>query len=306
MIHAQRLTAIKIVLLCTAFAVQADAEEATGAKPPLQSYYPASNWNEPPGVLNMSMHAYYDRNRNGSYDVGERGMAKIAFELHKPDGSRVFSWTNVSGFANFLMGAPPSRSDIATPGTYWFVGIVPPGWQATSGNLRQSRTIVASPGSLTGLAAVDAPVPVGLAPKLTIRGKSSRRARPGTIIRAKGPDGQILIGQTDPAGRFLFEVAPGLWTIEDGSVSRDVRVDFAPVYLSEFRDRPLAVGRAEIRVLHFDDLQATSSLLEIPNGYGGLNWKNWVSVKNDFYGGEGYINGNISGNTVIYNSSGQV
>lgn len=302
--NAKGISAILAAVIGAAVFVRSAAQEQPAGAKPLQSYYPPSSWSGVPGVLNMSMHAYYDRNRNGIYEVGERGLAKIAFELHKPDGSRVFNWTNVSGFANFLMGAPPNRSDIASPGTYWFVGSVPPGWQATSGNLRQSRTIVASPGSLTGLAAVDAPVPVGLAPDLTIRGRTGGELAPGAAVLARGPQEQVLTSRTVSKGLYTFDVTPGFWSVDTGAKSRRVRVGFAPVYVSA----PCSAGQRptgrRTELLGFDDLLSASTLLEVPNGLGGLNWANWVAVRDTFYGGEGYVNGAVSGSAVIYNSSG--
>ncbi len=57
-------------------------------------------------------------------------------------------------------------------------------------------------------------------------------------------------------------------------------------------------------VVGFDDLITANTLAEIPRGYRGLGWSNWVATHRIFYGGPGYVNGATSGEYVAYNSSG--
>jgi hypothetical protein len=57
-------------------------------------------------------------------------------------------------------------------------------------------------------------------------------------------------------------------------------------------------------VVGFDDLITANTLTEIPSGYRGLGWSNWVATHRIFYGGPGYVNGATSGEYVAYNSSG--
>ncbi len=48
----------------------------------------------------------------------------------------------------------------------------------------------------------------------------------------------------------------------------------------------------------------TSAVFEVPSGYGGLNWYNFVAMHERFTGGPGYINTTVSGEFIAYNSSG--
>jgi hypothetical protein len=90
-----------------------------------------------------------------------------------------------------------------------------------------------------------------------------------------------------------------------GRVVRAVEVGRgAPVTLSAItpgRDEPPPLGAA--RTVGFDDLVSTA-VMEVPNGYGGLCWRNWVATHQRNYNGEGYVNGAMSGEFVGYNSSG--
>jgi hypothetical protein len=43
---------------------------------------------------------------------------------------------------------------------------------------------------------------------------------------------------------------------------------------------------------------------KVPNGVGGVNWRNAIVVNNEMYGGEGYINTTVSGQYVVYGTSG--
>ena len=59
-----------------------------------------------------------------------------------------------------------------------------------------------------------------------------------------------------------------------------------------------------MKIISFDDLTASGTLLEIPNGYEGLNWRNWVATHQKFYEGNSFVNLNTSGEYVAYTSSG--
>jgi MYXO-CTERM domain-containing protein len=58
----------------------------------------------------------------------------------------------------------------------------------------------------------------------------------------------------------------------------------------------LQPGNASI--LHFDDL---SNFQAVPNGYGGLNWNNFLAIDKDFYPNSGYDNGNVSSENTVFN-----
>ena len=57
-------------------------------------------------------------------------------------------------------------------------------------------------------------------------------------------------------------------------------------------------------VVGFDDFTAANTIAEVPHGYGGLDWSNWVATHRLVYGGPGYVNTNQSGEFVGYNGSG--
>jgi hypothetical protein len=65
----------------------------------------------------------------------------------------------------------------------------------------------------------------------------------------------------------------------------------------------IRAGRA-IETIDFDAVN-TRGLRKVPSGYAGLNWFNLNAMARDFTAGsEGYINGNTSGDYVVYTSSG--
>ena len=60
-----------------------------------------------------------------------------------------------------------------------------------------------------------------------------------------------------------------------------------------------------MRTASFDELTPSDTLYEIPFGYQGLRWWNWIATHQKFYRGAGYINGTVSSEYMAYNSSGQ-
>jgi hypothetical protein len=60
-------------------------------------------------------------------------------------------------------------------------------------------------------------------------------------------------------------------------------------------------------VLTFDDLNPTTGLASIPNGYGGFNWSQFGYANAASYApGSGYDNGTVSGDYVAYNKFGEL
>ena len=51
----------------------------------------------------------------------------------------------------------------------------------------------------------------------------------------------------------------------------------------------------------FDDVSTTTGAAKVPNGYHGLNWKNFKLVHCSFSPGSGYDYGIVSGNYVAVN-----
>ena len=293
------------LLLCLIRAEALPAQAPPAADAPPSAYYPRSEWSMAPDTMVVSSHAFHDLNRNGVYEVGERPLARIAFRMIRPDGVSVLSWTNIDGFANWQMASDAEKGDLHAPGTYSFVAVVPPGWHATSANVSQQRRIRRLEGSPAGLVSDDLPVSVGLAPDLWIRGLVSGADAPSSVVRASGPGGERIETSPGEDGRFELAASPGTWTIEAGKVRRTVEVRLAPVVLSAFdpdADQRSAGGATQ--VLDFDDLLSSRAILELPNGYAGLDWWSWVAVQNRMYNGEGYLNGTVSGDVAIYNSSG--
>ena len=80
----------------------------------------------------------------------------------------------------------------------------------------------------------------------------------------------------------------------------------APIVLSAFsgKTEPRADPLPILGIAGFDDLIETSGVFEVPSGYGGLNWYNFVAMHQRFTGGPGYINTTVSGEFIAYNSSG--
>ena len=70
-------------------------------------------------------------------------------------------------------------------------------------------------------------------------------------------------------------------------------------------------GVAGATVLTFDDIAPTSSLAQIPDGYGGFSWDNFYYIKKSFkpsqgYYNTGYENGAFSGEYSAFNGYGKL
>src|SRR6187549_1677912 len=60
--------------------------------------YAARNWSESRRrSLHISGYAFRDRNRSGRLDLGDQGMAWVAFELETPRDARGMARTNIAG-----------------------------------------------------------------------------------------------------------------------------------------------------------------------------------------------------------------
>jgi len=257
--------------------------------------------------MNASCFAFRDINRNGVYDQGDRPMANVAFVGRNDRGWSHLMRSNPSGFANYRMSLTNRECEIVEPGLYTFELIVPPGWSVTTGNAfqgRRFRGLIGAPGDLV---MESLPRPIGLAPDLAIQGRVEDLG-PLTVV-IQGPEGQEAAAELEGPGAFSVPVTPGAWRIavsgSGNTFQRTIEVGLAaPVALSAIRlgrEDPPPAGPD--RTLGFDDLVSTG-VLELPNGYGGLNWFNWIATHQMNYQGEGYINGCMSGEFVAYNSSG--
>ena len=269
--------------------------------------YAARDWRQgEPSSLNISLFTFADYNRNGRYDLGDRPLAGIAARLLRSDGSVRFVRSNVNGYANFSMQLG-GDADINTAGaSYRFDALPPPGWTLTTANGRQTTTFREIPGSITGLGADNPPAVVGLAPPLTLSGAWPAHA--GTTLSAESPDGAVTRAiPLDTDGVFSVALAAGSWRIVGGSGERrEVRLAYTPVVLAPPTAgdaAPQHAGPLQDVIVDFDD-NTRSFIEKLPGGYAGLDWDYLLAVDNQYYKGPGYVNGNVSGALVAYNSSG--
>jgi hypothetical protein len=265
-------------------------------------------------VVHMSCFAYRDVNRNGIYDVGDRPYAGLKVMIDRPRGRRVEQESNMAGFANFDMSLGSRNAELNRPGEY-IVRVQPPrDWDVTSSNQTQRLTLQQRDRSAVGLIATRTIDAVGVAPRLQISGTIVASTNSGnTILKAKGPEGrESVVPILD--GAYLLPASPGLWTLEcaagndisnGSSVVRNLSVEKYPVVVSRMTpDRLSFAAKAKLKIVGFDNLTTSDTLLEIPNGYEGLNWRNWVATHQKFYDGNAFVNGTTSGEYFAYTSSG--
>lgn len=264
-------------------------------------YQPRTDWQRPTsGNLNISQFVFRDVNRNGVYDLGDRPMSGIAVTVTGAGRVRT-QYSNLSGFANFLMSATDAAKDVVFAGSYIFETQLPPGWTSSTGNSTQTIDFELRAGSPAGLIALSPPQLVGIMPPLSIAGPAS-----GARVTATGPDGAGVEPQSSADGQFALSTASGPWLIHytwpNGDTrTRTVEVVNTPVRLSEAS--PGAGAPYEARRVTFDDL-ISEGIIKVPSGYGGLQWDNFVGTHQKFYDPSGYRNAVMSGEFVAYNGSG--
>jgi hypothetical protein len=293
----------KLITSSTALAVGALSFAAVASAQEL--YAPRTDWSSfTGGDLNISGFVFRDVNRNGIYDGEDRTMELVATRMTSPQGETLIRWTNFNGFANFLMDAGNPEADIPNPGLYDFEVIVPPGWEATTGNVVQTKRFSVTPGAVADMSADPPFHPVGLAPTLTIGG-TVPTTDAETRVSVRPPSGEW--GQMGRAGitQFNIPAEPGEWQIrmesDDGrqSVTRSVTVTEFPVQLSAGGTGAVEQPGDEV-VIDFDDV-TSRDIKEMPNGVGGLMWWNMIAYG---AGQPAYTNNLVSGEFVGYNSSG--
>ncbi len=280
-------------------------------------YSPRADWDIYSGdKLNMSSFIYRDHNRSGYYDLGDRPMASVVVDMTKPDATTTRSWSNINGFANFVMSVQQDEADIQIAGNYSFRVVPPPNWKITSGNVEQSVSFVLLPGSYADIIAKNPAVPVGLAPDLTITGRATRRDAKGVEIPAAGArmtlrqGGKTVDGPAlAPDGRFSVDVTAGDWTVEvrdpvtGAEAQRAITVNDEPVVMSsialgEAVPAPLPVAQK----VDFENI-TQGTLAKIPSGTDNVDWSNMVVTDMLFYDSEGTVNATMSGHYVGYNGS---
>jgi hypothetical protein len=283
----------------------------TGPEPrsenPSAFYQKRAKWDELSGGganINISVFAFRDLNRNGEYDLEDGPLAGVAFELLGPDNKRDVQRSNINGFCNFQMSVDTKE------GNYAYRALTPPGWKLTTHNEVQRTSFQIKPGSVGDMISTTPADPVGFAQSLTIAGRVDVPSTGTMKVVATSPSGTTVDVSLDKEGTFLMPAERGTWLIEainpSGAIAkRAVNVDKAPVVLSQttFGQPDLGVAPRTL-TLGFDDLITPNSIVELPGGYGGLEWRNWVVTHKEAYGGPGYVNNTMSGEYVVYNSSG--
>lgn len=270
---------------------------------------------EPRESWRVSCYAYRDVNRSGVFDMGDFPYADLAVEITRPDGSMARQVSNISGFTNFEMSATQDNVDIYSEGVHQVHAVVPPGWQSTSEKSEQLILVRKRPNVGGGMIIEGYCDPIGIAPILTIEGKLASEGGPlpeNYTVTAESDDGDSYRVPLDDFGNFSLNADPGTWrlTVSDEAGKtlheREVEVSDSAVILStiELDAESTAPLESPVETISFDDLPTTDTLFEIPFGYNGLNWKNWIATHNKFYNGGGYMNGTVSSQYIAYNSSG--
>ncbi len=261
------------------------------------------------GDMNISCFAYRDVNRNGSYDTEDRPYAGLAVELRKPAGAPIVRHSNIGGFANFQMFLDNRKFDVHTPGKYQVTALPPAGWAITSENQTQIANFRKLADAPAGIVIEKTLVPVGIAPELTISGSVDPKIGV-EYLKATPSGGRSATVPVSETGEYRIEAEKGEWTLKFVTKQgvcgeRKVLVGDYPVVVSRFHP---PVGnfppKPNLQRVGFDSLTPSDTLYEVPNGYAGLNWTNWISTHQRFYNGAGYINATVSSEYMAYNSSG--
>ncbi|MEM7425097.1 MAG: hypothetical protein AAF441_03310 [Pseudomonadota bacterium] len=298
---------MKLTRLCLGAAASLTACLLLGGSPSEAHDPPASKWR-------VSCFAYRDVNRNGLYDMADRPYAGLEVALIRPDGSRTRSFSNISGFANFEMGFGNfDKMQIYEAGEHTFEAYPPTGFETTSDARAQTIEFVQHDRAGGGMVAKSNCVPMGLAPKLFVAGTVSQKDLGADIVAELVPAaGKPVALKLDDKGIFFQHAGPGNYTARFADKSsgkileRPLELSEHPVVLSVISslDQPQA-KQGPAKTVTFDDLTVSDTLYEIPSGYGGLFWWQWIATHHKFYNGYGYINGTSSGEFIAYNSSGQ-
>lgn len=266
-----------------------------------------------PEKWRISCFAYRDDNRNGLYDMADRPYGGLVVEIERPDGLIIQGASNIAGFANFdMVLGNEEKGQIIEAGVHKAKAIAPNGWITTSEAREQTITFVERKNAGGGLVAGNNCTPMGVAPVLFIGGTVERKSPDQKISVSIIPKGlgEVKL-RVDDQGNYYSVVKPGNWRVRivdetsGQTIEREVQVKSHPVVLSKIVDfadpKP---SNKPVSTVSFDDLTSSDTLYEIPSGYGGLFWGNWIATHHKFYRGSGYVNGTVSAEYIAYNSSG--
>lgn len=265
--------------------------------------------------LNISCFAYRDIDRNGVYGMDDRPYAGLIIHMERPGGSTAIRTSNISGFANFKMRLGGYRDPVNKPGEYKVQVKPPSGWRVTSDNTQQTLMFKELAAAPAGIVLEKTCVPIGVAPELVISGSlltDQIDSEAGSFrVRAISPEGDIEEATLSERSGYFLPVAAGDWqlelTVNDETVNRQVSVKNYAVIVSTINpDRNSWPAKPSPVVANFDHFTVSDTLHELPYGYLGLNWINWIATHQKLYGGDGYINTTVSSEYMAYNSSGHL
>ncbi len=277
-------------------------------QPPASAHQPA------PSKWRVSCFAYLDTNRNGLYDMADQPYAGLEVRMVRPDGSRTKSISNISGFANFEMAIGQyDKMHIFSTGEHQVEAFAPTGFKTTSDARAQTLTFVENDKAGGGLVATNNCVPMGVGPNLFVAGAVSLPDfKDGATAELVAKSGDAAELSLDENGVFFHHTEAGTYKVRitdkasGKKLERAIDLTTHPVVLSLVKsvDTPSETDKP-VKTMTFDDLTVSDTLYEIPSGYGGLFWWQWIATHNKFYKGAGYVNGTKSGEFIAYDSSGQ-
>jgi len=305
------LKLLKSTFLAAAIALtvttQAGADDRIDYDALSNQYNGKRDWTVPEaGKFGLSTFAYQDMNGNGVYELGDKPLANIPVALFDESGNLIeVKKTNVDGYANFYGSTFEGMENVTSirkPGRYSLRLLVPDQFDLTTDTLMQTVEVMPLQGSIGGLIANNVPKISGFKRKLTLVGQTT--AIDDLSVNATSRDGSKQSAKIDDRGRFELPVTKGTWTIKSKERTITVDISDTPVQLAKTFGTESKPSRNPTTTVTFDDMIRDEGVLKIPNGYAGLDWDNWVITHKHFYKGAGYKNGAVSGDYVVYNSSG--
>ncbi len=257
------------------------------------------------GRLNLSRFSFRDINRNGLFDVGDRAYTGLRIEMTRSDGTIRNTLSNYSGFANFKMSAGRKSDPIFAPGPHTTIPRPPAGWELTSPVSEETVEFALVEGSPAGIAGLSTYTPVGIAP---IRGVLvSRAVADQRQLQFTDSNGMPLAQAEREPGYLFIAVPAGPVTVKEGNGSKSRQLDpgYYPLLLSSSFTVDIGPESSTPAITaNFDSITRSDTLAEVPHGYVGFGWKNWVVPYEKFYEAPGLLNGVTSGDYSAYNSSG--
>lgn len=255
--------------------------------------------------LNISWFIFMDVNRNGIYDIEDKPYSGLPIKLLKPNGKSIIMKSNLNGFTNFIMGNNPNHAMITEEGEYIFEAFPHENLLITTKNKITKANFQKLSNSPAGIILLNPLKALGVAPKLKINGIIEKSDN----ITAISPSMDKFEITPNSKGFFSFTATSGTWKLINRQKhtfkTQIINVKSYPIILSKyFFDSPNNYPEKKIVTVSFDDIINVNSVAELPNNYNGLLWNNWVVTHKLTYEGDGYINGTISKEYLIYNSSG--